>query len=121
MLRLVIEGIALSPIEVPTRATHVEVQWRSGAVTKLDVPRPDRRTRRRTPPDAVEQIRAMVKEEDLSDVKIAERLNAAGMKTGASKPWNGWAVRWSLPRRCDPSQRPRQASSPPGDGAPMAE
>ena len=95
MLRLVIEAIALSPVDVPRRSTHVKVQWHSGAVTELDVPRPDRRTRHRTPPEAVERIRALVKGEDLSDEKIAERLNAEGMKTGVGKSWNGWAVRWA--------------------------
>jgi DNA invertase Pin-like site-specific DNA recombinase len=97
MLRLVVEEIALSPVDVPKRATHVEVQWRSGAVTKLDVPRPDRRTRRHTPPEAVERIRGMVKE-GLSDLEIAERLNEAGATTGASRSWNAWAVNWARAR-----------------------
>ena len=97
MLRLVIEEIALSPVDVPKRVTHVEVQWRSGAVTNLDVPRPDRRTRRRTPAEAVERIRTMV-HEGMSDEEIAARLNEARATTGASRPWNVWAVSWARAR-----------------------
>ncbi len=33
MMRLVIEAISLSPIEVPRRATRVKVAWQSGTVT----------------------------------------------------------------------------------------
>ena len=77
MLRLVVEEIALSPVDVPKRVTHVEVQWRSGAVTKLDVPRPDRRTRRHTPPETVERIRAMV-QEGMSDTDIVECRRPSG-------------------------------------------
>ena len=40
MMRLVIEAIALSPIEVPRRATRVTVAWQSGTVTELEIPRP---------------------------------------------------------------------------------
>jgi DNA invertase Pin-like site-specific DNA recombinase len=93
MLRLVIEAIALSPVDVPRRMTHVRVQWRSGAVTELDVPRPDRRTQSCTPPEIQQRIREMV-ERDMSDEDIAERLNAEGAKTGKSKTWDAWAVRW---------------------------
>jgi transposase-like protein len=96
MLRLVIEEVALSPVDVPKRTTHVEVQWRSSAVTKLEVPRPDR-THRHTPPEAVERIRGMVKE-GMSDQEIAERLNEVGSMTGASRPWNALAVSWARTR-----------------------
>jgi len=104
MLRLVVEAVALSPVEVPRRMTHVRVQWRSGAVTDLDVPRPDRRAQTRTPVDAQQRIREMV-EHGMSDEEIAARLNAEGRKTGKSKAWNVWAVRWArahskIDRKC---------------------
>ena len=42
MMRLVIEAISLSPIEVPRRATRIKVAWQSGTVTEIEVPRPHR-------------------------------------------------------------------------------
>ena len=52
MLRLVIEAIALEPIEVPERQTRLRVQWRSGAISELRVARPGRNEWRRTPEQA---------------------------------------------------------------------
>jgi DNA invertase Pin-like site-specific DNA recombinase len=97
MLRLVFEAISLSPVDVPRRATRVRVQWQSRAVTELEVPRPDRRERKRTPALVIERIRREV-EGGASDDEIAARLNAEGVTTGASKAWNAWAVRWARGR-----------------------
>jgi len=55
MMRLVIEAISLSPIEVPRRATRIKVAWQSGTVTEIEVPRPHRRDLFRTPPPAVDR------------------------------------------------------------------
>lgn len=120
MLRLVIEAVALSPVEVPRRVTQVRVQWQSGAETELEVPRPDRRARSRTPHEAQKRIREMV-EKGASDEEIAAQLNAEGTKTGKSKTWNVWAVRWArgrgkitrLPHNC-PRDRPVPDRHPDG-------
>ena len=92
MLRLVIEAISLSPIEVPRRATVVKVAWQSGAVTELEVPRPHRRDRFRTPPAAVERTRALAAA-GRHDEEIAGVLNAEGMRTGQGRSWTTSAVR----------------------------
>lgn len=97
MLRLVIEAIALFPVEVPERTTRVRVQWHSGVVSELTVPRPDRRQRRRTPERAVERIQQLATAGERDDV-IADRLNAEGIVTGFGKRWNVWAVRWARQR-----------------------
>ena len=94
MLRLVIEAISLSPLEVPRRATVVKVAWQSGAVTELEVPRPHRRQLFRTPPAAVERMRALAAA-GRHDEEIAAILNAEGMRTGRGLPWTTWAVRWT--------------------------
>jgi DNA invertase Pin-like site-specific DNA recombinase len=94
MMRLVIEAIALSPIEVPRRATQVKVAWQSGTVTELEVPRPHRRQLFRTPSAAVERLRTLAAA-GRHDAEIAELLNADGMRTGRDLPWNTWAVRWT--------------------------
>jgi len=94
MMRLVIEAISLSPIEVPRRATRVKVAWQSGTVTEIEVPRPHRRDLFRTPPPAVERMRALAAA-GRHDEEIAEILNADGMRTGRGLAWNTWAVRWT--------------------------
>ncbi len=94
MMRLVIEAISLSPIEVPRRATRVTVAWQSGTVTEIEVPRPHRRDLFRTPPPAVERLRALAAAGQ-RDEEIAEILNADGMRTGRGLAWNTWAVRWT--------------------------
>ena len=94
MMRLVIEAISLSPIEVPRRATQVKVAWQSGTVTEIEVPRPHRRDLFRTPPSARERIRALAAT-GRHDEDIAEILNAEGLRTGRGLAWNTWAVRWT--------------------------
>jgi hypothetical protein len=94
MMRLVIEAISLSPIEVPRRATRVKVAWQTGTVTEIEVPRPHRRQLFRTPPAAVERLRALAAA-GRHDEEIAEILNAEGMRTGRGLAWNTWAVRWT--------------------------
>jgi hypothetical protein len=120
MLRLVVEAIALSPVDVPKRVTQVRVQWQSGVVTEIAVPRLDRQARSRTPRGAQERIHEMV-EKGASDEEIAAQLNAEGAKTGKSKMWNVWAVRWArgrakitrLPHDC-PRDRPVPDRHPDG-------
>lgn len=97
MLRLVIEAISLHPIDVPQRSTRVRIAWKSGAVTDLEVPRPDRRDRLRTPASSRERLRELATE-GLRDEQIAERLNAEGLRTGRDRPWDLCAVRWARRR-----------------------
>ena len=59
MLRLVIEAIALSPQDVPRRATRVKVELKSGAVSEREVARPGRRDVRRPLPDVLQRIRQL--------------------------------------------------------------
>ena len=75
MMRLVIEAISLSPIEVPRRATWVKVAWQSGTVTEIEVPRPHRRDVFRTPPAAVERMHAQAAA-GRHDEEIAEILSS---------------------------------------------
>ena len=114
MLRLVIEAISLSPIEVPRRATVVKVAWQSGTVTEIEVPRPHPRDRFRTPPAAAERTRALAAA-GRHDEEIAAILNAEGMRTGQGRAWTTSAVRWTRKKerigRVAPD-RPRHESLP---------
>lgn len=93
MRRLVVEAISLAPIEVPRRATKVRVQWKSGAVSELEVPRPGRRERSHTPPHAVDRLRRLAAD-GLRDEEIAVCLNDEGIRTGRDRSWNEVAVKW---------------------------
>ena len=94
MLRLGIEAISLTPVEVPERATRVKVQWQSGTVTELMVQRPSRHYRSRTPKAAAKRLGELAAA-GLHDEEIAAQLNTEGFRTGTQKPWNIWAVRWA--------------------------
>jgi len=94
MLRMGMEAISLTPVEVPNRATTIKVQWQSGVVTELTVPRPSRHFRSRTPAAAAKRL-AELAAAGLHDEQIATQLNTEEFQTGAQKPWTIWAVRWA--------------------------
>jgi DNA invertase Pin-like site-specific DNA recombinase len=89
MLRLVIEAVAIHPIDVPQRLTQIRVQWKSGAVDEFTSNRPDNI---RTPSAAVERMRQLASLR-LYDHLIAERLNAEGVKSGTGRAWTASAVK----------------------------
>lgn len=114
MLRLVIEAIALTPIEVPRRATTLRVQWRSGVITELEAPRARRGDPFTTTATAQARIRALAAE-GLHDADIAARLDAEGVRPGRGAMWSVWSVRWvrrraNIPRRAP--DRPRMGPLP---------
>jgi len=88
MMRLVIEAISLSPVDVPRRATLVRVQWKSGAIDELRVDRP---TRRAPSPPVLERVRALVAE-GLRDEQVAQRLNEENLLGRTLRPWTARAV-----------------------------
>jgi DNA invertase Pin-like site-specific DNA recombinase len=93
MLRLVIEAIGIRPVDVPKRVTALRVQWKSGQVTELDVARPDRKQRSRTPAPAADRLRALANT-GLRDEQIAGALNSEGFVTGRGRAWTSDAVKW---------------------------
>src|SRR5262245_49569797 len=56
MLRLVIEAVALHPVDVPRRSTRIRVQWTSGAVDELAIPRLQKGEYRANAPAAIQRI-----------------------------------------------------------------
>jgi DNA invertase Pin-like site-specific DNA recombinase len=97
MLRIVIEAISLSPVDVPRRVTTVRVGWKSGAVSEIEVPRPSRRDQLAAPTAALNRLRELVTA-GMRDEQVAEQLNAEGFKTGKTFPWNLNSVRWARRR-----------------------
>jgi DNA invertase Pin-like site-specific DNA recombinase len=112
MLRLVIDAIALTPVDVPARATRVQVQWRSGVVSELQVARPDRRVAGKPAASTLARLRELAAA-GLHDEAIATQLNAAGLTTGAMKPWTAWAVKWARRRAQIPRTAPDRPRSLP--------
>lgn len=91
LLRVLIEVVTLTPIDVPRRTTRVQLQWCTGAITDMLVERPLTNPVHAAPAEAVEQIRVGV-DRRLSDEEIATRLNAAGMTTASGAPWTAGGV-----------------------------
>jgi hypothetical protein len=89
MLRLVVEAVAIHPIDVPQRLTRIRVQWKSGAVDEFTINRPDNT---RTSSAAVERIRQLASLK-LYDYIIAEKLNAEGVRSGTGRAWTPSAVK----------------------------
>jgi DNA invertase Pin-like site-specific DNA recombinase len=81
ILRLLIQEVVLSPVEVPRRATRIRLLWKTGAITELLTPRPTLADSRRTSPQVIAAVRQLAGQH-LSDAQIAEHLNQHGLKSG---------------------------------------
>jgi hypothetical protein len=92
MLRLVMEAIATHPVDVPTRATKIRVQWTSGAVSELSISHPRKGESRAHAPDTIERIRQLASG-GLHDDEIARQLNTEGRCSGAGLAWKEDTVR----------------------------
>jgi uncharacterized protein YndB with AHSA1/START domain len=92
MLRLVIEAVAIHPVDVPRRSTRIVVQWTSGTVDELTIPRPHKGAYRAHSPEAIERIRELAAT-GLRDDQIANRLASDGVRTGAGLDWREDHVR----------------------------
>jgi len=90
LLRMLVREITVTPIDVPARATRVQLLWQTGAVSELTLDRADPYTVRATPPRALAFIRSAFEKED--DAEIAAELNRRGIRTGLKRPWTVAAV-----------------------------
>lgn len=107
LLRTLIVGVTLTPIDVPTRQTQVQILWEGGAVTELRVDRPRWATALPTPQGAETTIRRLVGA-GLTDEAIARQLNEMEARTGLGRVWTERRV--ALARRnTGIESRPRPA------------
>lgn len=97
MLRLAIEAIAVNPVDVPRRSTRIKVQWTSGAVDELMVPRFHKGEYRKNPSQAILRIRELAAA-GLRDDEIAAQLGAEGLRTGTGLAWHDEHVRQARSR-----------------------
>jgi DNA invertase Pin-like site-specific DNA recombinase len=98
MLRIAIEIVALSPVDLPLRRTQIDVQWHSGTTSTVFVARPRRGEYLKTTAPIEETIRALAAD-GLHDSKIAGELNENGFSNGAGEPWTLQTVRSFRSRR----------------------
>jgi hypothetical protein len=117
LLRLAIESVQLDGVSSPGWI-EIQIRWRSGVVTRLDVKRmKPGEWSLKTPAQAVARINALAA--DLSYAQIAEALNAEGWRTAFGRPFSSQHVGY-LCRRDGCGRRGPRASletlAKPGDG-----
>ena len=98
MLRLVIEVIAVHPVDVPKRSTRLRVQWHSGAVSELQIARPGKGESHRHAPVVVQRIRQLAAG-GFHDEDIAGQLNEEGLRSGTGLTWDCERVRMLRSKR----------------------
>ncbi|MFS8068380.1 MAG: recombinase family protein, partial [Byssovorax sp.] len=101
LLRMLLQHVTLTPIDIPQRLTRIQVLWRTGAVSDFTIPRPktaafDATSER----NLVELIRTLV-EQHKTNAQIAEELNRQGLRNFLGKQWvedavNGFRQRHGL-------------------------
>lgn len=91
LLRMVIREVVLLPIDVPRRATSMQILWQTGHSTTLEVLRRGRGQHIATSPDAVAVIRELTTV-GKTDEEIAEELNHRELRTGTGKSWTAGCV-----------------------------
>jgi DNA invertase Pin-like site-specific DNA recombinase len=93
LLRMLVRDITLSPVDIPERATRVQILWVTGTTSELQVPRPGRGEAVRTSEEAAKALRELF-EEGLSDAEIAAQLNHRGFPSGHGLRWTKGGVFW---------------------------
>jgi DNA invertase Pin-like site-specific DNA recombinase len=91
ILRLLIQEVVLSPVDVPKRVTRIRILWKTGAITELLTPRPTFSESRRTSPQVIAEVRKLAKQH-YCDSRIAEELNQRGLKSGLRHAFTGKLV-----------------------------
>jgi DNA invertase Pin-like site-specific DNA recombinase len=93
LLRMLIQHVSLSPVDVPTRQTRVRILWVTGATTEVAVPRPTSAQASGVTSDQVREAVRRLFDEGLSDAQIAARLNASKMLPPRAADWTSETVR----------------------------
>lgn len=91
LLRILLREVTLTPMDVPTRATRVQVLWESGAVSEYRLPRARHVSGTQVHAATEERLRLLV-EEGRYDDEIAEQLNRDATTTGMGKRWDAESV-----------------------------
>lgn len=98
LLRLLVQEITLTPVDVPQRMTRIQILWRSGAVTDAAAERRRHFNPTAAPEAIVAEIRMRVAD-GWSDRAIAQDFNRRGVVSSKGLAWNKQSVRGVRKRR----------------------
>jgi hypothetical protein len=98
LLRLSVQQVTLTPIDVPRRMTRVQILWQTGAVTDVSAERPRNTAGRVAPHAIVEEIQKR-SAEGWSDSAIATHFNQRGVVSAMGRTWNKQTIRGLRKRR----------------------
>jgi DNA invertase Pin-like site-specific DNA recombinase len=79
LLRMLVREVMLSPVDVPTRLTRVQLLWQTSAVSDFTVPRRSAFDARSTSPETIQLVERLVAQKK-TDVEIATELNRRGLR-----------------------------------------
>lgn len=91
LLRLAIQQVTLTPIDIPVRKTRIQILWQGGAVTDLIAERPNSKFGKMCTQRVLESIQKLFAAEK-TDAEIAKELNQSTFKTGARRSWEASSV-----------------------------
>jgi DNA invertase Pin-like site-specific DNA recombinase len=96
LVRMLVQEVALSPVEVPSRLTKVRVLWRTGTVSTLTVERPQK-TAWGLPSPELRQVIADLFAAGKTDEEIAAEVEVRGLRPVRRWRWGARSVcylRW---------------------------
>jgi hypothetical protein len=111
LLRMLVQQVTLTPIDVPQRLTRIQVLWCTGAISDFTIPRPRWTTAQTHTEDALALIRTLVARGQ-TNAEIAEALNRQGLTNNRGEPWQENAVRGVRDRHGLPHEGPSRAQMP---------
>jgi DNA invertase Pin-like site-specific DNA recombinase len=110
LLRMLVQEVSLSPVEVPSRLTRVQVLWRTGSVSTFTVERPRKEAWSQPSPHLTPAIMELLAA-GLTDEEIASEVERRGLRPVGRWRWGAWSVR--LIRWRQHLHRPPRQPSPP--------
>lgn len=116
LLRMLVDQVTVSGVDIPCTMTRVQVLWRTGAVSDFTIERKNRYTGRITPSQATDFIEASFLNH--GDEWIANELNRQQLRTGAGQPWTAARVQRVRSRQLwfQSARKRREATRPDGNG-----
>lgn len=89
LIRLLIEDVTLSPVDVPERSTRICILWKTGATSEVFTPRPT--VGCKTSNEVLGIIRELAAQRR-ADAEIADELNRRGLKSGRGRGFTKQAI-----------------------------